>query len=118
MADLKSEYECSLMLSNDVIGGKWKLRVLFHIIMGNNRFSSLQKNISDISQKVLSAQLRELEDHGIVSRRIYPDVPPRIEYSLTEEGEILKPIIEMLCRWSTDYPIKRDIKVPLEHLPE
>lgn len=106
------------MLSNALIGGKWKQRVLFHITIGNNRFSSLQKNLPDISQKVLSAQLRELEDHGILSRRIYPDVPPRVEYSLTEEGEILKPIIEQLCRWSTDYALKKNIKVPLNHLPE
>ena len=105
------------MLNNDLIGGKWKLRVLFHITIGNNRFSSLQKNITDISQKVLSAQLRELEDHRIVRRRIYPDVPPRVEYSLTEEGEVLKPIIEQLCRWSTNYALERNIKVPLDHLP-
>lgn len=112
MSKIKKEYKCSLMLTHDLIGGKWKMRVLWHIQKGHTRFSQLQKNLPEITDKVLSAQLRDLEKTGIIKRDVYPDVPPRVEYTLTEKGKELAPIIEMLCTWSDSYADENEIVVP------
>ena len=112
MGQIKKEYTCSLMLTHDLIGGKWKLRVLWYIIKNTNRFSQLEKSLPEISQKVLSSQLRELEKSGLILRTVYPDIPPRVEYTLTEQGEKLKPIILDLCAWSDGYATENEIIVP------
>ena len=77
MSKIKKEYSCALLLANDLIGGKWKLRILWHISHGDNRFSLLTKAIPDISQKVLTTQLKELEQDGIIERTIINDNPPK-----------------------------------------
>lgn len=83
-----------------VLSGKWKLRVLYVLAcMGVVRYGELKRNIDGITHKMLSAQLKELEKDGILLRREYPQVPPKVEYVLTEKGESLVPIIQSLCDW-------------------
>lgn len=82
-----------------VIGGKWKIIILYAIQNGANRFGVLQKTIPDISKQMLTTQLRELEKDGIISREIFPEIPPRVEYALTPLGKTLFPIIEAMDKW-------------------
>jgi DNA-binding HxlR family transcriptional regulator len=87
----------------DVIGGRWKIPILYHLFQGVKRFSELQHAIDGVSQKVLTQQLREMERHGIVHREVYPEVPPKVEYSLTPLGQTLKPVIDELCKWGMKF---------------
>jgi DNA-binding HxlR family transcriptional regulator len=82
-----------------VIGGRWKVFVLYHLFEGPRRLSELRRLIPDVSQKVLVQQLREMEEHGIVHRRIFAEVPPRVVYSATKLGLSLRPIVSSLCEW-------------------
>lgn len=112
MSKIKKEYPCALILTNDLIGGKWKLRILWHIVHGDNRFSLLSKAIPDISQKMLTAQLRELEQDGIIRRIIIKDNPPKkIIYDVTEAEQELIGIIDKLCDYTKKYAGKKSIKV-------
>lgn len=113
MANIKMEYPCALILTHDLIGGKWKLRILWHIIHGDNRFSLLIKAIPDITQKVLGSQLRELEQSGILKRTIIDDNPPKtIIYEIAEEQNALISVIEDICAYTKDYAKKKEIVVP------
>lgn len=103
MSTLQKFYDCSLELSMDLIGGKWKLIILWHLLDGEKRFSELNRIIPNITQKMLTSQLRELEEKDLVSRKVYPQVPPKVEYSLTERGKSLEKILRDICQWSTDY---------------
>ena len=103
MADLQKNYKCSLELTMDLIGGKWKLIILWHLWDGCKRFSELNKLLPNITQKMLTTQLRELEEKGLVHREVYPQVPPKVEYSLTEFGRSLEPLLNDLCSWSQSY---------------
>lgn len=87
----------------DVIGGKWKGLVLFFLMDGMKRTSELKRLIPTISQKMLIQTLRELEEDGLVSRKMYNQVPPKVEYSPTELGKTLKPILKELCQWGVHY---------------
>ncbi|WP_127539969.1 winged helix-turn-helix transcriptional regulator [Paenibacillus illinoisensis] len=87
----------------DVIGGKWKGLVLFFLMNGPKRTSELKRIIPNITQKMLIQTLRELEASGLVSRKMYNQVPPMVEYSPTELGESLKPILQELCQWGVHY---------------
>ena len=91
--------ETTLML----IGDKWKVLILRDLMPGTKRFGQLKKSIGSVSQKVLTAQLRDMEEKGLVSRRVYAEVPPRVEYSLTELGRSLKPILDAMQDWGEDY---------------
>ncbi|HIV68108.1 MAG TPA: helix-turn-helix transcriptional regulator [Candidatus Butyricicoccus stercorigallinarum] len=91
--------ETTLML----IGDKWKVLILRDLMPGTKRFGQLKKSIGSVSQKVLTAQLRDMEEKGLVSRRVYAEVPPRVEYSLTELGRSLKPILDAMQAWGEDY---------------
>ena len=96
----KGEFNCEKELTLSIISGKWKIVILWHLgHEGTHRFSELQKLFEKISHKMLSSQLRELEEDGIVSRKVFPQVPPKVEYSLTELGETLIPIIDMMYEW-------------------
>src|SRR6186713_1134652 len=86
-------YGCSVEAALDVIGDKWKGVVLFHLLSGTKRFSEIKKIIPDVSQRVLTAQLRQLEKDNIISREVFPEVPPRVEYTLTPLGKSLEPIL-------------------------
>jgi|TARA_B100001964_G_scaffold188398_1_gene209714 DNA-binding HxlR family transcriptional regulator len=90
---------CPIEYTMKIIGGKWKPIVLFRIYIGINRFGTLSRNIQDISKSMLTKQLRELEQDKIINRKIYPEIPPRVEYSLTKKGISLIPILENLKKW-------------------
>lgn len=94
--------ETTLML----IGDKWKVLILRDLMPGTKRFGELKKSIGSVSQKVLTAQLRDMEDKGLVHRQVYAEVPPRVEYSLTETGRSLKPILDAMWNWGEEYKIK------------
>ena len=84
-----------------VIGGRWKIPIVWHLsVAGTQRFSQLRRQLSGCTQKMLIQQLREMERDGIVSRRVYRQVPPKVEYSLTGTGQSLRPIVEAMCRWA------------------
>jgi DNA-binding HxlR family transcriptional regulator len=84
----------------EVIGGKWKALILFWLRDQVCRFGELRRKIPDISERMLTQQLRELEDDGIVHRKVFPVVPPKVEYSLTAYGRTLRPITELMCEWA------------------
>lgn len=100
----KSIEQCPVTTALSVIGGKWKVIILWHLKEGGvKRFGELQRLVRGISQKMLTQELRDLEDSGLVSRKVYPVVPPKVEYSLTETGWSLKPVLEQLSEWGTEY---------------
>jgi len=94
---------CGLDLIGEVLYGKWKIRLLWFINQGNKRPSELQRKIPDASRRVLNIQLKELEDHELVTKKIYPVVPPKVEYSLTEFGESLIPVVGALGQWGDQH---------------
>ena len=91
--------ETTLML----IGDKWKVLILRDLLPGTKRFGELKKSIGTVSQKVLTAQLRDMERNGLVNRKVYPEVPPRVESSLTELGRSLKPILDAMWDWGEEF---------------
>lgn len=93
------EFNCPIEVTIGVVGGKWKMLILWHLKDSVKRFNELKKLIPGSTQKMLTSQLRELERHGVVARKIYPQIPPKVEYSLTEHGRSLRPFIEMACTW-------------------
>ena len=95
------EYYCPVKLTADIIGGKWKPLILFYLEGGTHRFGQLRKLIPGMTKKMLTQHLRELERDGIVHRRVYAVVPPKVEYSLTRHGESLKPILKLMSAWGT-----------------
>ena len=95
--------ETTLML----IGSKWKVLILRDLMPGTKRFGELRRSIGSVSQKVLTAQLRDMEACGLVDRRVYAEVPPRVEYSLTELGRSLRPILDAMWAWGEAYKSKQ-----------
>ncbi len=94
--------ETTLML----IGDKWKVLILRDLMDGTKRFGELKKSIGTVSQKVLTAQLRDMEEKGLLTRKVYAEVPPRVEYTLTETGYSLKPVLDAMWAWGADYKAK------------
>ena len=94
--------ETTLML----IGSKWKVLILRDLMPGTKRFGELRRSVGSVSQKVLTAQLRDMEACGLVNRRVYAEVPPRVEYSLTELGRSLRPILDAMWAWGEAYKVK------------
>ena len=95
-----------MLTTLNVISGKWKPMVLHMLLSHTMRFGELKKNIPPVSQKMLTQQLRELEADGIVERKIYAEIPPRVEYSLTQRGATLKPILDSLYAWGQMHRIE------------
>lgn len=93
---------CGLDLIGEVLYGKWKIRLLWFINEGHKRPSELQRKIPDATRRVLNIQLKELEEHDLITKKIYPVVPPKVEYSLTEFGETLIPVISVLGNWGDE----------------
>ena len=94
---------CPVETTLTLIGDKWKVLILRDLITGTKRFGELKKSIGSVSQKVLTAQLRDMEESGLVIRKVYAEVPPRVEYSLTELGQSLKPILDAMQCWGEGY---------------
>ncbi|MCP1124196.1 MULTISPECIES: winged helix-turn-helix transcriptional regulator [Bacillus] len=94
------EFNCAKELTLSIISGKWKIVILYRLgINGPMRFSTIQHLFPKITHKVLTKQLRELEDDGVIARKVYPEIPPKVEYSLTDLGESLQPILQMMYDW-------------------
>lgn len=111
MTKLKREYTCSLLLTMDLVGGKWKLLILWHIMHGDNRFSLLQKGIPDITEKMLTTQLKEMEVTGLICRTVICDKPLNVHYTISEEYSQLNMIVDSLCDFSKLYGEKNNIIV-------
>ena len=97
---------CPVETTLTLISDKWKLLILRDLMPGTKRFGELKKSLGSVSQKVLTAQLREMEQSGLLVRTVYPEVPPRVEYTLTELGQSLKPILDALQNWGEAYKAK------------
>ena len=93
------ENGCPAEFTLTLIGGRWKIPLLFHLQGGAQRFSELARALKGVSQKVLTHQLREMERDGLVARKVYAQVPPRVDYSLTDLGLTLRPVVEAMCQW-------------------
>jgi DNA-binding HxlR family transcriptional regulator len=91
--------ECSVRSALSVIGGKWKPVIARYLMLGTKRFGELRKCMPEATQKMLTQQLRELEGDGIIDRKVYHQVPPKVEYSLTTYGKTLRPVLHALCKW-------------------
>jgi len=100
--NFKKVYSCAISASVDMVGGKWKTSILLHLRDRTMRFGELQRGV-DISQKVLTQQLKELEKDGIVRRQVYAEVPPRVEYSLSAYGQTLQPVLDALYSWGREH---------------
>ncbi|TVU90926.1 winged helix-turn-helix transcriptional regulator [Vreelandella titanicae] len=97
------EYRCTVEATVAVAGGKWKPLIIYYLLSGTKRFGELRKLISGVTQRSLTLQLRELESHGIISREVFAEVPPRVEYSLTELGLTLAPVLNAMKEWGDSY---------------
>ncbi len=98
------EYSCAIELTLDIIGGKWKPIILWRLAKNDVlRFSELKRSMGIITQKMLTQQLRELEAYEMVNRKVYAEVPPKVEYSLTKQGKSVMPILDIMCKWGNDY---------------
>lgn len=98
---------CPVEMTLMLIGDRWKVLIIRDLLEGTRRFGELKKSVGTISQKVLTSNLRSLEADGLVNRQVYAEVPPRVEYSLTETGRSLKPILDAMVEWGMDYKKKQ-----------
>ncbi len=99
MENSKKIVNCEVETTLQVIGGRWKVLIIRELLLGVRRFGELQRALSGVSQKMLTQQLREMEQDGIVHREVYPEIPPKVEYSLTHLGESLQPILNAMHEW-------------------
>ncbi|RHR30260.1 transcriptional regulator [Clostridium sp. AF19-22AC] len=98
--------ECPVETTLQLIGDKWKVLIIRDLLGGTKRFNELKRSVGGISQKVLTSNLRSMEASGLISRKVYPEVPPKVEYSLTETGLSLKPILDSMIEWGIEYKKK------------
>lgn len=94
---------CPVEVCTEVIGGKWKGKILYILFNGTKRYGELRKLIPDTTQRMLTTQLRELEEDGIIDRKVYPQVPPKVEYSISEHGQSLRPIVDAMWKWGKEF---------------
>ncbi len=99
----EKKYTCPVEATLDMIGGKWKPLILFYLQEKTHRFGELKKLMPQVTQQMLTLQLRELEHDGIVHREVYREVPPKVEYSLTERGRSLEPLLNMMLNWGLQW---------------
>ncbi len=99
---LVANENCPVEMAIEIIGGRWKCPIIHHLLDGTKRFNELRRLIPDASQRMLTKHLRELEAHGIVHREVYAEVPPRTEYSLTDVGQSLEPILWAMHDWAVE----------------
>jgi DNA-binding HxlR family transcriptional regulator len=106
----KKAVACSVETAIEIIGGRWKVLILQELFAGTRRFSELHRALPGISHRTLTQQLRELEAHGIIRRKIHRQVPPKVEYSLTPLGDTLRPVIAVMHDWAETYTRARSKK--------
>lgn len=94
---------CPIEITLQLIGNKWKVLIIRDLLTGTKRFSELMRSVTGITQKVLTSNLRSMEESGLLIRTVYPQVPPRVEYSLTELGTSLQPVLNSMAAWGNDY---------------
>ncbi len=99
----EAQARCPVAVTLDIIGGKWKPLILYYLFQGTRRFNALRRMLPQVTQQMLTLQLRELERAGVVHREVYAEVPPRVEYSLTERGRSLEPILLAMLAWGEAY---------------
>lgn len=99
---------CPVATTVKIIGSKWKLLIIRNLLSRPWRFNELQKSLEGISQKILTDSLRSMESDGIINRTVYPEVPPRVEYSLSELGESMRPILDAMKAWGEDYKAEKE----------
>ena len=97
---------CPVEVTLSMISDRWKVLILRDLITGTKRFGELRKSIGNVSQKVLTSNLRSMEEDGLVKRKVFAEVPPRVEYTLTDTGMSLKPILDAMEKWGKDYKSK------------
>lgn len=105
-------YHCPVEAAIDVIGGKYKAIILYELIDGTKRYHEIQRAVPQATPRMLSKQLKELEEDGIINRVLYPVVPPKTEYSLTDLGNTLVPVVKTLCEWGESYFTLAGLPVP------
>ena len=108
----KTFYECPVEATIAAIGGKWKILILWRLGDSTRRYGELKRLLPEITEKMLIAQLRELEQDGILQRKSYGEVPPRVEYALTAHGEKLKPVLEAMCGWGQAHLQRNGLEAP------
>ncbi|AQW87365.1 transcriptional regulator, HxlR family [Campylobacter pinnipediorum subsp. caledonicus] len=99
----EKEYKCPVSITLDVFNDRWKLAIIWHLIDGKKRFKELHNNIGEITQKTLTVKLKELEEKNIITRTVYAQVPPKVEYSLTPIGQRLQPTLDEMYKWGLAY---------------
>ena len=97
---------CPVETTLTLISDKWKVLIIHDLLPGTKRFGELKKSIGSVSQKVLTSQLRQMEESGLLTRTVYPEVPPQVEYTLTELGQSLRPVLDALWNWGNNYKEK------------
>ena len=97
---------CPVETTLTLISDKWKVPIIRDLLSGTKRFGELKKSIGSVSQKVLTSQLRQMEESGLLIRTVFPEVPPRVEYTLTELGHSLKPVLDAMWNWGEEYKAK------------
>ena len=102
---------CSVYDVMNIIGGKWKIDIIYHLSEGTLRFGELKKSLIPITQQMLSKQLKELENDGIIKRKVYSVIPPKVEYSLTDTGNSLNPVIKSILEWASFYSNQLDVNI-------
>lgn len=107
---MENKSHCPVEATLELIGGKYKALILWHLAEGKLRFSELRKVITSATPKMLTQQLRELESHQLIHREVYPIIPPKVEYSLTETGRSLMPILVAMRDWGAGYLRKKDME--------
>lgn len=100
---LKNIPDCPVEMTLQLISDKWKVLIIRDLLTGTKRFSELLKSINGITQKVLTSHLRSMEEAGLLTRKVYPEVPPKVEYTLTDTGYSLKPVLDSMVLWGTEY---------------
>jgi DNA-binding HxlR family transcriptional regulator len=110
MSDLKITYKCPVDLFIEVMGSKWNILIIWKLKNGTLRFSDLQKKMNNVNSNTLTAHLRDLEDLKIISRVVFPEVPPRVEYTLTEHGKALFSVFDAMRAWGLEYIEREGMK--------
>ena len=100
--------KCLAEMTVKLIGDRWKMQIIQNLMDGTKRFGELKKSLGDITQKVLTSNLRKLEEHGVLIRKVYAQIPPKVEYTLTSLGKKLKPTIDSMLDWGAEYKAKME----------